>query len=82
MAPLKRQRRCRRQTNAGLVFLVALLLALVSPELARADSEPAPLQLEISMNGFALNVMDGLPRPAPNCSNWESPSLATDRRMN
>ncbi|MCB1378612.1 MAG: fimbrial biogenesis outer membrane usher protein [Alphaproteobacteria bacterium] len=57
MAPLKRQRRCRRQTNAGLVFLVALLLALVSPELARADSEPAPLQLEISMNGFALNVI-------------------------
>lgn len=57
MAQLKRQRRCRRRTNAGLVFLIALCLALVSPEPARADSEPAPLQLEISMNGFPLNVI-------------------------
>lgn len=57
MAPLKQLLRCKRPTDLFFAFLLAFLLALGIGPAAAGETEPVPLQLEVQMNGFPLNVI-------------------------
>ena len=57
MVRLKRRRRCSRRFTAGLFLLIALVLVLPWRAPAWADSEPVPLQLEVKVNGYPLNLV-------------------------
>lgn len=57
MAPLRQQHRCRRRTSAGLAVLIAFFLALPVARAGTPDSEPVPLQLDVRVNGYTLNLI-------------------------
>ena len=57
MVQSKRRRRCSSRTFGGLLFLIAVLLVLPWGAPARADSEPVPLQLDVKVNGYPLNLI-------------------------
>jgi outer membrane usher protein len=63
----KQQQRSRRRTNVGSALLIAILLASPAAHAQTADaetadapavdSEPLPLQLEVSVNGYSLKLI-------------------------
>lgn len=57
MAQSKQQLRCRQPTDLSLALLFALLLALVIGPAEAEETELVPLQLEVQLNGFPLNVI-------------------------
>src|SRR5262245_23320899 len=57
MGQSKRQQRWWRRTSAGLAFLFALFTALPLARADTADSAQVQLQLDVSINGYPLNLI-------------------------